>query len=154
VELADEDVVDIDALQQRRTEVIRRLDAQRHAASDLERLADRHSAMERRVSALEAHQGANAAEATIARLADVQQYLLAHLTRAAHVGSADESVPVVLNEPFLRIAAERKWELLDMLRRLSDKTQLVYLTDDPFVAAWARRRAAAGLISLLEPVDV
>jgi hypothetical protein len=39
-----------------------------------------------------------------------------------------------------------------MLRRLGEKTQLIYLTDDPFVTAWARRRAAAGLITLLEPV--
>ena len=41
-------------------------------------------------------------------------HLLAHLTKAAHCGPNDESVPVVLDEPFLRIAAERKWELLDM----------------------------------------
>ena len=83
----------------------------------------------------------------------MQQYLLAHLTRAGHCGPQDESVPVVLDEPFLRIAADRKWELLDMLRRLGETTQLIYLTDDPYVGAWARRRASAGLITLLEPVD-
>jgi uncharacterized protein YhaN len=124
-----------------------------HPASsvDLDRLSDRHSALERRVAALESKAG-GFDEAAVSQLADVHQYLLAHLTKAAHVGMHDESVPVVLDEPFLRVAAERKWELLDMLRRLGEKTQLVYLTDDPFVTAWARRRAAAGLIILLEPV--
>jgi hypothetical protein len=40
-----------------------------------------------------------------------------------------------------------------MLRRLGENTQLIYLTDDPFVSAWARRRASAGLITLMEPID-
>jgi hypothetical protein len=123
------------------------------AVVDLERLADRHSAMERRVASLEAAHQSGPTESTVAELADVHQYLLAHLTKAGHAGPFDESVPVVLDDAFLHIAAERKWELLDMLRRLGEKTQLLYLTDDPFVAAWARRRAAAGLITLLEPVD-
>jgi uncharacterized protein YhaN len=109
--------------------------------------------MERRVAALEAQHDPGRAEATIGQLADVQQYLLSHLTKAAHAGPYDESVPVLLDEPFLRVPAERKWELLDMMRRLGEKTQLIYLTDDAFVSAWARRRAGAGLITLLEPLD-
>ena len=109
--------------------------------------------MERRVAALEAQHDPTHEQTAVSELADVQQYLLAHLTKAAHAGPHDESVPVLLDEPFLRIGAERKWELLDMLRRLGDKNQLVYLTDDPFVGAWARRRAAAGLITLLEPIE-
>jgi len=120
---------------------------------DAERLKDRQAAMERRVAALETQADSDHPGSTIAQVADVQQYLVAHLTKAGHCGPNDESVPVVLDDPFLRIAADRKWELLDMLRRLGEKTQLIYLTDDPFVAAWARRRASAGLITLLEPVD-
>jgi hypothetical protein len=129
------------ALDQERTEI------------DPERLADRHSAMERRVAALETKLDHDHPESTIAQVADVQQYLLAHLTKSAHCGLNDESLPVVLDEPFVRIAADRKWELLDMLRRLGENTQLIYLTDDPFVGAWARRRASAGLITLMEPID-
>jgi hypothetical protein len=129
------------------------LENERGERVDLELLADRHSAMERRVASLETQFDAERPESTIAQVADVQQYLLAHLTKAAHCGPHDESVPVVLDEPFVRIAADRKWELLDMLRRLGENTQLVYLTDDPFVGAWARRRASAGLITLLEPID-
>ena len=109
--------------------------------------------MERRVASLEAQLDKDHGGTTIAQVADVQQFLLAHLTQAGHLGPQDEAVPVILDEPFLRIAADRKWELLDMLRRLGESTQLIYFTDDPYVGAWARRRAAAGLITLLEPID-
>ncbi|MEY2433742.1 MAG: hypothetical protein QOC92_3467, partial [Acidimicrobiaceae bacterium] len=136
----------------RQADVRALLDGER-AVVDLEQLADRHSAMERRVAALEAKLENEHPESTIAQVADVQQYLLAHLTKSAHCGLNDECLPVVLDEPFLRIAADRKWELLDMLRRLGENTQLIYLTDDPFVSAWARRRASAGLITLMEPID-
>jgi hypothetical protein len=156
VQASDADEPDMSALLDRQRELeaeLHSLGGDREVAVDVERLADRHSAMERRVAALESQYDGDHPESTIAQVADVQQYLLAHLTKAAHCGPSDESVPVVLDEPFLRIAAERKWELLDMLRRLGEKTQLIYLTDDPFVGAWARRRASAGLITLLEPVD-
>ncbi|HEY2812756.1 MAG TPA: hypothetical protein VGJ03_04750 [Acidimicrobiales bacterium] len=152
VQPSEADGPDLDELVSRKAELDRTLDGVK-LGDDLERLADRHSAMERRVAALEAQHDPTHEQTTISQLADVQQYLLAHLTKAAHAGPSDESVPVLLDEPFLRIAAERKWELLDMLRRLGEKTQLVYLTDDPFVGAWARRRASAGLIRLLEPVE-
>jgi uncharacterized protein YhaN len=145
---------DLDELLDRRDELKKAAAADHDAVVDLERLSDRHSAMERRVASLEAQLDPGCGEASIGQLADVQQYLLSHLTKAAHAGPYDESVPVLLDEPFLRVPAERKWELLDMLRRLGEKTQLIYLTDDPFVGAWARRRASAGLITLLEPIDV
>jgi hypothetical protein len=144
---------DVEELKKRRAELKQAIAADATEVIDLERLSDRHSAMERRVASLEAHLDPGRGEATVGQLAEVQQHLLTHLTKAAHVGPYDESVPVLLDEPFLRVPAERKWELLDMLRRLGDKTQMIYLTDDPFVGAWARRRASAGLITLLEPTD-
>ncbi|MEY2450133.1 MAG: hypothetical protein QOH79_3609 [Acidimicrobiaceae bacterium] len=144
---------DVDELVARQIEVRELLDSDREEVVDVDRLIDRHSAMERRVASLEAQIDNEYPGTTIAQVADVQQYLLAHLTRAGHCGLQDEAVPVILDEPFLRIAADRKWELLDMLRRLGEATQLIYLTDDPYVGAWARRRASAGLITLLEPVD-
>jgi hypothetical protein len=142
----------LEELMVRKAELERMLEGVK-VGDDLERLADRHSAMGRRVAALEAQYDPTHEQTTISQLADVQQYLLAHLTKAGHAGPYDDSVPVLLDEPFLRIGAERKWELLDMLRRLGESTQLIYLTDDPFVGAWARRRASAGLITLLEPVE-
>ena len=154
VQPSDADGPDIDELVARQIELRSLLESDpKDVVVDVDRLVDRHSAMERRVASLEAQIDNGHAGTTIAQVADVQQYLLAHLTRAGHCGSQDESVPVVLDEPFLRIAADRKWELLDMLRRLGETTQLIYLTDDPYVGAWARRRASAGLITLLEPID-
>src|SRR5207248_1206336 len=140
-------------LQARRATLQADIASNREEPVDYERLMDRRDAMERRIAALESQLDADHPESTIAQVADVQQYLVAHLTKAGHCGPDDETVPVVLDEAFLRIAPERKWELLDMLRRLGEHTQLIYLTDDPFVGAWARRRASAGLITLLEPID-
>ncbi len=144
---------DVDALRARQAEVQAQLESHKEAVVDVDRLADRHAAMERRVASLETQLEQDHPESVIAQVADVHQFLLAHLTKAGHCGPNDESVPVILDDPFLRIASDRKWELLDMLRRLGETTQLIYLTDDPFVGAWARRRASAGLITLLEPVD-
>jgi uncharacterized protein YhaN len=152
VQASDAAGPNLDELLARQAEVRSLLDEERTVV-DVERLADRHSAMERRVAALETKVDHDHPESTIAQVADVRQYLLAHLTKSAHCGLNDECLPVVLDEPFVRIAADRKWELLDMLRRLGENTQLIYLTDDPFVSAWARRRASAGLITLMEPVD-
>ena len=42
--------------------------------------------------------------------------------------------------------------ILDMLERVSEKRQLIYLTNDPDVMTWARRRAASGTIGLLAAV--
>jgi hypothetical protein len=150
---SEADGPDEEELQERAEKLRAQIASDAEVVIDLERLADRHSAMERRVASLEAEQGSGTSDSAIAELADVHQYLLAHLTRAGHAGPFDESVPVIFDEAFVRIAAERKWELLDMLRRLAEKTQLIYLSDDPFVGAWARRRAGAGLVTLLEPVE-
>lgn len=146
----------VEELEAQRAELAAELTAVKEAARaasgvDLERLADRHAAVERRVNALEVQlRGVRGDRADVEEL---QQYLLAALTRANHVGPRGEPVPVLLDDPFVRVPAEHKWELMDMLRRLSEKTQLFYLTDDPFIGAWARRRADLGEISLLEPID-
>jgi hypothetical protein len=48
-----------------------------------------------------------------ARLGALQWVLPAHLTEAAPAGPNDDPVPVLLDEVFLRVPAERKWDLLD-----------------------------------------
>jgi hypothetical protein len=81
---------------------------------------------------------------------DVRQQLIARLTGARKAG--DESLPVLLDDPLLRIRGEQKWDLLDLVERVADKTQIVYLTDDHDVVQWARRRAGGSTLALLEPV--
>jgi hypothetical protein len=120
---------------------------------DVEHLADRRAAVERRVLVLES--SSLDGEATIGQsldIEDVQRQLLARLT-TARKGAGEESLPVLLDEPLLRIRGDHKWELLDLVERVADKTQVVYLTDDHDVVLWARRRAAGGSLALLEPVS-
>lgn len=151
VQPADAEGPDVAALVRRRDELTTEL-SRLGEIPDVEQLADRQRALERRVAALEARVPDGGLSTSA--LSELQQRVLVHLTNAGHVGPMGEPMPVVLDEPFLRVPAERKWELMDMLRRLGDKTQLIYLTEDPFVASWARRRAAAGMITLLEPAEV
>ena len=42
------------------------------------------------------------------------------------------------------------FKLLDMIVRLSTRTQIVLLTSDATIARWARREAAHGIITLFE----
>lgn len=149
VTAADAATPDIAELEARRTELMRLL-AEARADVDTDRLADRHAAVERRVVALEARHGGNDATADPGALADIKQHLLAHLTAAAVAGPDNDPIPVVLDEVFLRVPADRKWDLLDLLHRLAERHQLIYLSDDAFVAAWARQRALDGVITLLE----
>jgi hypothetical protein len=142
---ADEaDAPDVDELHERREKLARRL-AERGDPVDLARLADRNAALERRVTALEARLGGDPAA-----VSDIQQHLLAHVTQAAQAGPHGDPVPVLLDEVFERAPAEHMWDLLDLLHRLSERHQLVYLSDDAFVAAWARQCPSDALM-LLEP---
>jgi hypothetical protein len=83
---------------------------------------------------------------------DLRRQLIARLTDARK-GGTGESLPVLLNEPLIRVRGEAKWELLDLIERVADRTQVVYLTDDHDVVVWARRRAGGSSLALLEPVN-
>jgi hypothetical protein len=145
-EAAAPDIAEIEA---RRDEVVQEL-ARVRAEVDIDRLADRHAAVERRVSALEARDR-EAGGSDPSAIADIHQHLVARLTVAAQAAPHGDPVPVVLDEVLARVPADRTWDLLDLLLRLAEHQQLIYLTDDAFVAAWARQRAIDGTITLLEP---
>lgn len=146
---AEADTPDIEGLEERQAKLQVALSTVR-AEVDVVRLTDRHAALERRVVALEARHGGHDANGDPGAVADIQQHLLGQLTKAAQAGSHADPVPALLDEVFLRVPAERKWDLLDVLYRLSERHQLVYLTDDPFVAAWAQQ-CATDSITLLAP---
>ena len=149
VTAADAATPDISELEARCSELVTQLTTGR-AEVDVDRLADRQAAVERRVAALEAHHGGHDITGDPAAIADIQQHLLAHLATASAAGPAGDSVPVVLDEVFLLVPADRKWDLLDLLHQSAERHQLVYLSDDAFVAAWARQKALDGTITLLE----
>jgi hypothetical protein len=56
----------------------------------------------------------------------------------------------VLDEALVGLAPDDLLDLLDLVIRLAERTQVVLLTGDPAVATWARHRAAAGLVHLIE----
>ncbi|MCU1352271.1 MAG: hypothetical protein JWM05_1480, partial [Acidimicrobiales bacterium] len=86
-----------------------------------------------------------------AGLAPLHKRLIARVARTTWQGGVEESVPILLDDPLTAVPVDQRCDLLDMLVRLSDKTQIVYLTGDPVVTRWARQRAVDGSVMLLEP---
>ena len=145
---ADADLPSAEELGLRQVELRQAVAAARPSV-DVNRLADRHAALERRVGSLVARRdGDLTGDPTL--VADIQQLLVDRLTRAAKAGPDGDPLPAVLDEVLDHVPVDRKWDLLDQLYGLSEHHQIVYLSDDPFVAAWARQ-LANGTVSLLEP---
>jgi len=84
---------------------------------------------------------AELAEALIVRLADLR-----------HVGPDEESLPLILDEPFVGIDLPVKQWMLELVARAAGSPQVVYLTDDEDVVAWARIEAMAGQLGVVEPL--
>jgi len=149
----DSEEPDVSDLQRRRAVASQAYDTALNLVPDVEHLADRKAAVERRVHVLESslESGGGSGESGI-DAEDVRSQLIARLTDARKA-AGDEALPVVLDETLVRVRGEHKWELLDLIERVADKTQIVYLTDDYDVVVWARRRAGGSALALLEPVS-
>jgi hypothetical protein len=146
---------DQEFLRARREELSEGWRVARRQVPDVELLADRHSALARRVSVLEEQTYGSNRPAETSYQSDVESRLLARvalLRRPNGNSPADETAPLVLDDPFQRLHGERKWAVLDLVERLGSQAQIVYLTDDPDVVTWARRRVVADAVTLLEPV--
>jgi len=85
------------------------------------------------------------------RRLSLKRELLADLTREelAEVAGA-EALPLVLDEPLAGLDATEIWEVLEVLARTEGR-QVIYLTEDAEVAAWARANAASGNLAVLSP---
>jgi hypothetical protein len=152
VTAADAGDPDVESLRAERDALSASLAEHERAGADLDRLSARRTELAEALAEQEAALAAERGEH--AEVARVRTALLAHLARAHSVGPEGEPLPVLLDDPLADVPAECKWELMDMLRRLGEKTQLLYLTDDAFIGAWARRRAQVeDNILLLEPVE-
>lgn len=150
VTAAEADQPDVNDLAERRVELQCAL-AEARPSIDLRRVADRQDALQRRVAALEAkHSSEVDPSGDPGAVADIQKHLADRLAQAAKAGPHGDAVPALLDEVLDRVPVDRKYDLLDHLYRMSESHQLVYLTDDAFVAAWARQQAE-GTVILLEP---
>lgn len=74
------------------------------------------------------------------------------VTRLAAAGAAaGEGLPLLLDDPFCDLAPALKPRLLELLGRSAGEPQIVVLTEDPDVVAWARLEALTGELALIEP---
>jgi hypothetical protein len=151
----DADLVDVDELRARRDATASAYETASRVVPDIDRLVDRRSAVERRVNVLETQSRIDAfIDDDSSTVPDIEKYLLARISSVRSVGgvaSGSAGMPLILDEPFVNIRGERKWELLDLIERVSKSAQLVYFSNDPDVQLWARRRAASQSLLLLEP---
>jgi len=83
--------------------------------------------------------------------AELAQWLATRFTALRRVGPTGESLPLILDDPLLGVDAGVKQWILELIGRSAGSPQVVYLTADPEVAAWARLEAMAGHLSVLEP---
>lgn len=148
---ADAREPDPDALQSRRDLTAMAWHTATRLVPDVARLADRRAALERRVAILEEQYGEGTAP-TKARLAEIERELQHRLARLRHCGTANAPLPQIMDECFVHLRPDVKWAMLDLVDRLSGSAQIVYMTDDPDVTVWARRRANAGSVAFLDPL--
>jgi hypothetical protein len=85
---------------------------------------------------------------------DLADALLRRLADVRAVGPGGESFPLILDDPLRELRAGQKPALLELLVRASASQQIVYLTEDDAVAAWARLEALTGELAVLEPAEM
>lgn len=112
-------------------------------------LRGRIEAAARRLQAAGTLQGEPTAAA--AEPAELAQALIVRMSELRHAGSGSESLPLLLDEPLVGIAPSVKQWVLELVSRSAGSPQIIYLTDDPDIAAWARVEAIGGELSILEP---
>jgi hypothetical protein len=134
-----------------RTRLAQALQRVERNVHDVAPLADKHSALEEEVAALESSLRAGRP------LVSAQEAETILLRRAAEAGRNDrrrEPLPLVVNDTLAPFGTSEKRRLLDVVARLTETTQVVYLTDDPDTLAWASDRAASDEITLWRPDGV
>lgn len=83
--------------------------------------------------------------------ADLAHSFVSRLADLRHAGITGESLPLILDEPLAGVDASVKQWMLELVGRSAGTPQVVYLTEDPDVAAWARMEAVAGHLAVIEP---
>jgi hypothetical protein len=118
---------------------------------DIDRLADRREALSRRVAILETSAGTGP---LLVAAEEAEMVLLGRFAQTRRVGPEAEPVPVLVDNALTAFPRHEKWRLLDLLARLGEASQVVYLTDDEETLDWARSRSVNGGVGLLasEPV--
>ena len=149
---AGEDETDrVARLVEERARVVVEAQAAGRDLPDIDRLADRREALSRRVTVLETSAGTGP---LLVAAEEAEMVLLGRFAQTRRVGPEAEPVPVLVDDALAAFPRHEKWRLLDLLARLGEASQVVYLTDDEETLDWARSRAVNGSLGLLagEPV--
>jgi hypothetical protein len=77
--------------------------------------------------------------------------LLQRLLTLKSIGAGGESFPMLLDDALSDVDPSSKPGLLELLVKASAHQQIIYLTEDEDVAAWARVESMTGGLSLVEP---
>jgi uncharacterized protein YhaN len=83
-----------------------------------------------------------------------QLFVLLRLALARHLGSAEETAPLILDEITVQSDTERTRAMLDLLLELSLERQIVLFSQEDDVVSWARRSMAgqhSAVIELSQP---
>jgi hypothetical protein len=124
------------------------LDNAGRSLPDIDRLADRREALSRRVMILEASAGTGP---LLVSAEEAEMVLLGRFAQTRRVGSEAEPIPVLIDDALAAFPRHEKWRLLDLVARLGEASQVVYLTDDEETLEWARSRSVKGSLGLLAP---
>jgi hypothetical protein len=119
--------------------------AERDGAVDLATMGRRVAAAAERVRSLESEQAAVEAGPL-----SLRRRLADRIARSTWVGANEENLPILIDDAFAEVEPGELFELLDMVVRLSDRTQIVLLTGSATIGKWARREAEHGLVALLQ----
>jgi hypothetical protein len=83
--------------------------------------------------------------------AELAHSLLQRLQQLKSLGAGGESFPLLLDDALVEVDPTIKPDLLELLTKASPNQQIIYLTEDPDVASWARVEALTGHLSIIEP---
>ncbi|HEY3240579.1 MAG TPA: hypothetical protein VGL92_13495 [Acidimicrobiia bacterium] len=118
------------------------------ALPDVGRLEEGHGVLTRRIAGLEA---ASRAGYQLMAIEEAEMVLLGRVTQARQVGPRAEPIPLLVDDALAGYEREDKHDLLHLLARLAEATQVVYLTDDPVTLEWASARVEEGEALVVAP---
>ena len=84
-------------------------------------------------------------------LADAARLLVERVVALRHVGATGERLPLVLDEPFIGLDQGDTVRLLETIRRLAAFHQILLVTGDHEVEAWATHLASTGQLAVVRP---
>jgi len=115
---------------------------------DVGRLEDRRETLTRRLTLLET---TSQAGYQLKSAEEAEMVLLGRVAQARRVGPRAEPIPLVVDDALAGFDPQDKYDLLDLLARLTEATQVVYLTDDEVTLEWASTRGREGEALVTSP---